>query len=68
MTRKLLDDCFLHDSERLTHAEAVAILRAHMSTVVAIMESPRCCVLWNVGSIRTSLVMGGNMWLQSTMR
>jgi hypothetical protein len=27
MTRKLRDDCFLHDSDRLTHAEVVAILR-----------------------------------------
>lgn len=34
MTRKLRDDCFLHDSERLTHAEAVAILREGMETVV----------------------------------
>ncbi len=34
MTRKLRDDCFLHDSERLTHAEAIAILREGLVTVV----------------------------------
>jgi molybdopterin molybdotransferase len=34
MTRKLRDDCFLHDSERLTHAEAIAILREGIETVV----------------------------------
>jgi molybdopterin molybdotransferase len=34
MTRKLRDDCFLHDSDRLTHAEALAILRERMATVV----------------------------------
>lgn len=34
MTRKLRDDCFLHDSERLTHAEALDILRERISTVV----------------------------------
>ncbi len=33
MTRKLLDDCFLHDKDRLTHAEALAILRARVTTV-----------------------------------
>jgi molybdopterin molybdotransferase len=33
MTRKLLDDCFLHDRDRLTHAEALAILRARISPV-----------------------------------
>ena len=34
MTRKLRDDCFLHDSERLTHAEALAILRERIDAVV----------------------------------
>ena len=34
MTRKLRDDCFLHDSDRLTHAEALAILRERIATVV----------------------------------
>lgn len=34
MTRKLRDDCFLHDSERLTHAEALGILRERIVPVV----------------------------------
>ncbi len=40
MTRKLRDDCFLHDSDRLTHAEAVAILRQRMVTVVDAEQVP----------------------------
>lgn len=35
MKPKLRDDCFLTDEERLTHAEAVAILRERVSPVVA---------------------------------
>ena len=38
MTLKLRDDCFLHDEDRLTHAEAVAILRERMAPVVGIEE------------------------------
>ena len=34
MTRKLLDDCFLHDSDRLTHAEAIEILRERVTPIV----------------------------------
>jgi len=34
MTRKLRDDCFLHDSDRLSHAEAISLLRERMVTVV----------------------------------
>jgi molybdopterin molybdotransferase len=33
MTRKLLDDCFLHDRDRLRHDEAIAILKARVTTV-----------------------------------
>jgi molybdopterin molybdotransferase len=33
MTRKLLDDCFLHDKDRLSHDEALAILTARLSCV-----------------------------------
>lgn len=33
MAKKLLDDCFLHDGERLRHDEAVAILRARLVPV-----------------------------------
>ena len=40
MTRKLRDDCFLHDSDRLTHAEAIAILRERMDTVVDVEQVP----------------------------
>ncbi len=36
MTRKLRDDCFLHDSERLTHAEAIAILRQRITPVAGV--------------------------------
>ena len=35
MTRKLLDDCFLHDRDRLTHAEALALLEARVRPVAA---------------------------------
>jgi molybdopterin molybdotransferase len=34
-SRKLLDDCFLHDRDRLKHDEAIAILKARVTTVVA---------------------------------
>lgn len=34
MSRKLLDDCFLHDRDRLKHEEAIAILKARVATVV----------------------------------
>lgn len=33
MTRKLADDCFISDRPRLTHAEAIAILQARVTTV-----------------------------------
>ncbi|WP_321504971.1 gephyrin-like molybdotransferase Glp [Breoghania sp.] len=32
-TRKLVDDCFLHDSDRLRHDEAIALLRERVSAV-----------------------------------
>ena len=38
MTRKLRDDCFLHDSDRLTHAEAIAILRERVTPIVGTEE------------------------------
>lgn len=34
MTKKLRNDCFLHDEDRLTHAEAIQILRERMAPVV----------------------------------
>ncbi len=33
--RKLLDDCFLHDKDRLRHGEALAILRERLTPVTA---------------------------------
>ena len=30
MTRKLLDDCFLHDKDRLRHDDAVALIRERL--------------------------------------
>lgn len=33
-TRKLLDDCFLHDRDRLRHADALALLRDGLKPVV----------------------------------
>lgn len=38
MTRKLRDDCFLHDEDRLKHAEALAILRERIAPVTAVVE------------------------------
>ena len=40
MTRKLLDDCFLTDSQRLSHGEALAILRARIQPVAAVRRRP----------------------------
>ncbi|MCG8558541.1 MAG: molybdopterin molybdotransferase MoeA [Hyphomicrobiales bacterium] len=38
MTRKLRDDCFLHDDDRLRHGEALAILRERIAPVAAVVE------------------------------
>ncbi len=35
MKAKLLDDCFLHDKDRLLHAEALAILKERLQPIVA---------------------------------
>lgn len=35
---KLLDDCFLHDAERLTHAEALNILKERMAPIAKVRE------------------------------
>lgn len=40
MTRKLLDDCFLHDKDRLTHAEALEILRSRLAPVAGTEPVP----------------------------
>ena len=34
-TRKLIDDCFVHDKDRLRHAEALALLKARVAPVTA---------------------------------
>ena len=36
MDKKLLDDCFLSDRDRLRHDEALAILRARIAAVVGV--------------------------------
>ncbi len=36
MTRKLLDDCFLHDKDRLRHDDAVALILERLSPVAAV--------------------------------
>ena len=36
MTRKLIDDCFVTDRDRMRHADAIAILKARISCVVGI--------------------------------
>jgi len=33
-TKKLLDDCFLHDRDRLSHADAIALLKSRVSPIV----------------------------------
>src|SRR5688572_18278688 len=33
MTKKLLDDCFVHDKKRLSHGEALAILKQRVAPV-----------------------------------
>jgi molybdopterin molybdotransferase len=38
--RKLLDDCFLHDSERLRHAAALEILRSRVQPVTGLESVP----------------------------
>lgn len=40
MTPKLLNDCFLHDKDRLTHDEAIAILKERVSPVVTPVDVP----------------------------
>ena len=36
MTRKLLDDCFLHDGERMRHADALALLASRVTPVAGV--------------------------------
>lgn len=36
MPKKLLDDCFLHDKDRLRHGDAVALLKSRISTVTGL--------------------------------
>jgi molybdopterin molybdotransferase len=36
MTRKLLDDCFLHDKERMRHDDAVALILERLSPVAGV--------------------------------
>lgn len=53
MTRKLIDDCFLHDKDRLKHADALAILRARVSVIagtetVALVDAVGRCLAASV--------------------
>ncbi len=34
MTRKLINDCFIHDRDRLRHGDAIALLKSRLSCVV----------------------------------
>ena len=34
MTRTLIDDCFIHDRDRLRHDDAIAILKSRLAPVV----------------------------------
>ena len=40
MTRKLIDDCFVTDRDRISHADALALLRACISVVTGIERVP----------------------------
>ena len=40
MTRKLLDDCFLHDKDRLRHDDAVALIIERLSPVAGVETVP----------------------------
>ncbi len=40
LPKKLLDDCFLHDSDRMRHDEVVALLKARVAPVTAIETVP----------------------------
>ena len=39
-TRKLIDDCFVHDRDRLRHAEALALLKSRVAPVTGIETLP----------------------------
>ncbi len=40
MTRKLLDDCFLHDKDRMRHDDAVALILERLPAVAAVETVP----------------------------
>jgi len=39
-TRQLLDDCFLHDKDRLRHHEALALLEERLSPIAGVERVP----------------------------
>lgn len=45
MTKKLLDDCFLHDSDRMRHNQAIELLRGRINPVT----TPETITLANAG-------------------
>ena len=40
MKKQLLDDCFVHDKDRLRHADAIELLRSRMSTIAEVETVP----------------------------
>ncbi len=40
MQKRLIDDCFLHDKDRLRHDEAIAILQERLTSVVGTSQKP----------------------------
>ncbi|MFO1088976.1 MAG: gephyrin-like molybdotransferase Glp [Hyphomicrobiales bacterium] len=40
MSRKLLDDCFLHDRDRLKHDDAIDLIRTRLRRVADVEEAP----------------------------
>jgi molybdopterin molybdotransferase len=56
-SRKLLDDCFLHDGKRLRHAEALAILKSRVQPLVG---SERVTLACSVGRIVGETIAAGH--------
>ncbi len=55
--KRLLDDCFLHDTDRLTHAETLGIIGDRLSTVTdreirSLQQADRCFLSDNVAAPR----------------
>ena len=55
--RKLLDDCFLHDKDRLPHGEAISLLRERLSCISEVEAVPLGAA---VGRILAETIMAPN--------